>query len=77
MCITDTSLRAKSQEWWRQVLSWISTIKKEFGYGAIVSTGYRYLQDIGKDLCEAIGGSIYAHFINSRGYVCIPDPTYL
>ena len=55
------------------MLSGISAIKKEFGYGAIVSIGYHYLQNIGKVLCEAIGGSIYAHFINSRGYVCIPD----
>ena len=57
-----------------KVLSWIPTIKKEVGCEAIVSTGYLYLQDIGKDLCEAIVGSIYAQFINSRGYVCIPDP---
>jgi hypothetical protein len=55
------------------VLSGIPAFKKEFGYGAIVSIGYHYLQNIGKVLCEAIGGSIYAHFINSRGYVCIPD----
>jgi hypothetical protein len=33
-----------------------------------------YLQDICKDLFAARGGSGYAHFVNPRGHVGIPDP---
>ena len=69
-------LRAKSQEWWRQVLSWIPTIKKEFGYPQVAHPAFivSLISSFGDEFCAA---SICSSWKEAVIVVVEPDRTGL